>query len=124
MMESEWKYFKPPLEFREPKTDSDAPQIYDSNGQAVAYLLWPFHPGEETSQAEQETYRLGRLMASSLPPVRSHDFEKGENAMADKQTTCQQHGHQYNQAGTAEPTDVVILYCVKCADVQRIPVKA
>jgi RNase P subunit RPR2 len=41
----------------------------------------------------------------------------------DDKTTCTQHGHQYQQAGTSQPSDMIIVFCIKCADVKRIPVK-
>jgi hypothetical protein len=62
------KYFKGPLQFREPLDDSGAPYIYDAEGHIVAMLMWPGHPVEETAAAEQATYALGRLMASIPVP--------------------------------------------------------
>src|SRR5450631_872280 len=59
------KYYKPPFEFREPKTDNEGPLIYDAEGHQMTMLFWPTHPVEETGAAEQETYRLGRAMAAS-----------------------------------------------------------
>jgi hypothetical protein len=56
------KYYKAPFEFREPKTDNEGPFIYDKDGNQIAMLFWPIHPVDETEQAEQETYRLGRAM--------------------------------------------------------------
>lgn len=60
------KYYKPPFEFREPQTDSEGPCIYDRDGHQIAMLFWPTHNATETSDAEQETYRLGRAMAKLL----------------------------------------------------------
>ena len=59
------RYFDGPFEFREPRDDNGAPYIYDSKGNAVAMLMWPAHPVEETGDAEQATYALGRLMAAA-----------------------------------------------------------
>jgi hypothetical protein len=61
-----WKYFKGPFEFREPKSDSDGPWIYDGEGHQVVMLFWPTHSAEETPDAEQETYRIGRLLADAM----------------------------------------------------------
>lgn len=58
------RYFKGPLHFREPLDESGAPYIYDANGNAVAMLIWPGHPVEETAAAEQATYALGHAMAA------------------------------------------------------------
>lgn len=62
------RYFKGPLEFREPLDESGAPYIYDANGNAVAMLMWPGHLVEETAAAEQATYALGRVMAAAIEP--------------------------------------------------------
>lgn len=59
------RYFKGPLQFREPRTDSEGPVIYDAAGNQVAMLFWPTHPAEETGAAEQATYALGRAMAAA-----------------------------------------------------------
>jgi hypothetical protein len=63
------RYFKGPLRFREPQTDSDGPLIDDADGNPVAMLYWPCHPVEETTAAEQATYELGRAMAAALEPT-------------------------------------------------------
>lgn len=60
------RYFKPPLRFVEPIDDQSAATIVDANGNAVAMLYWPGHPVDETHQAEQATYELGRRMAEVL----------------------------------------------------------
>jgi hypothetical protein len=60
---ADFKYYKPPFEFREPKDEAGGPCIYDRDGHQIAMLFWPTHPVEETEAAEQETYRLGRMMA-------------------------------------------------------------
>ena len=59
------KYFKTPLRFVEPASDSDVngPHIVDAGGGIVAKLFWPCHPIDETEEAEQEIYALGRAMA-------------------------------------------------------------
>lgn len=59
------EYFRAPLRFVEPKSDSDpnGPHIVDADGHLVAKLFWPGHPPEATEAAEQETYRLGEAMA-------------------------------------------------------------
>lgn len=62
---TDFKYFRSPFEFREPKTENDGPFIYDADGHQIAMLFWPTHPVEETEAAEQETYRLGILMADA-----------------------------------------------------------
>lgn len=62
-MTGTWKYYKTPFEFREPVGENDGPCIYDADNHQIAMLFWPTHPVEETTDAEQETYRLGRLMA-------------------------------------------------------------
>jgi hypothetical protein len=61
------RYFAPPLKLHEPD-GNDAAFIRDAKGNTVAMLMWPTHPVEETEQAEQATYALGRLMASALTP--------------------------------------------------------
>ena len=59
-----YKYFKPPFELREPKTENGAANIHDADGNFVAMMYWPTHPVEETEAAEQETYALGRARAA------------------------------------------------------------
>lgn len=59
------QYLKLPLRFVEPVTDSDWPRIVDAEGFPVANLFWPAHPADETEQAEQATYALGRAMAAA-----------------------------------------------------------
>lgn len=62
------QFFPGPLNFIEPESDQDVlgPRIVDANGSLVASLYWPGHPAEQTEAAEQETYALGRAMATAL----------------------------------------------------------
>lgn len=78
------RYFKGPLHFREPVDESGAPYIYDANGNAVAMLMWPGHPVEETAAAEQATYAMGRAMAAVID---------GGEASAARELTLQDFGY-------------------------------
>ncbi len=76
----ELKYWVPPFRLVEPETDNQAANIMDSKGNLVAMMFWPTHPVEETAEAEQATYHLGRLFATAAqPPAQtSHPTEKEE----------------------------------------------
>lgn len=59
----DWKHYPKPWKFAE-EGSNGGPGVLDANGSVIASLFWPTHPAEETAEAEQETYRLGRAIAA------------------------------------------------------------
>lgn len=59
----QFPHFPHPWEFRE-EGHNGGPGVFDAAGSCIAALFWPTHPVEETAQAEQETYDLGKAIAS------------------------------------------------------------
>ncbi len=84
------RYFRGPLQFREPQTDSEVPVIYDATGNQVAMLYWPGHPVEETAAAEQATYALGHAMAAAIGPHAEETFPQPPQTAAemDLESAC------------------------------------
>lgn len=72
------RYFALPLSLHEPE-GNDAAYIRDAKGNAVAMLMWPAHPPEESDRAVEATYAVGRAMAAAVsfgerPNTQSHAF--------------------------------------------------
>lgn len=65
-----YPHYPQPWEFLEEGCNG-GPGVFDAKGSCFVALFWPIHPAEETAQAEQETYALGRAIASLANPTPS-----------------------------------------------------
>ena len=102
------RYFPNPFTFREPEGESGFPTIVDAKGFTVAHLFWPTHPPEETTQAEQETYALGRVMASVAACPLTADHARAIQYLVEVHRRFHRHLMGADHAATAEEAARII----------------